>query len=221
MQVEKKLLKKLREEQLRLKVKIMLQNGFSTVNKICGIDVSFKTQRARTVAVGAAAIFCYKTKKLIEVISEKTHIDFPYIPTYLVYRELPVIERLVHKYRKSTDTIFMIDGHGILHPFGIGCASHIGVIFDIPTIGVAKKLLCGNIKKIPSEIGMYSEVKLDGQTVGYALKTTHRNMIYISPGHKICLKTALQVVLQFTKYKIPEPIRLAHLYSRECIKTVS
>jgi deoxyinosine 3'endonuclease (endonuclease V) len=32
----------------------------------------------------------------------------------------------------------LVDGNGILHTRGFGCASHIGVLMDIPSIGVGK-----------------------------------------------------------------------------------
>lgn len=32
----------------------------------------------------------------------------------------------------------MVDGNGILHSNGCGLASHLGVLLDIPTLGVGK-----------------------------------------------------------------------------------
>jgi deoxyribonuclease V len=73
-------------------------------------------------------------------------IKFPYIPTYLAYRELPLFEKLIEQL-KVRPSVLMVDGNGILHPYKIGIASHLGVVLDIPTIGVAKNLLCGEVKE--------------------------------------------------------------------------
>ena len=98
----------------------------------------------------------------------------------------------------------MIDGNGILHPRGVGIASHIGVLLDTPTIGVAKTLLCGEV------VG--DKVMYEGRLIGNALKSGKaKNPVYVSPGHKISFETAYRVTNEFCKYRIPEPLRQAHI----------
>ncbi len=106
----------------------------------------------------------------------------------------------------------MINGHGIAHPLFCGCASHIGVLTNIPTIGIATKLLHGMESEIPLVEGEYCNVNYRGQRVGVTfLSKKGCKPIIISPGHLITLDSAIQIVKQSLKsYKFPEPIRLAH-----------
>ncbi len=199
-------LKKLRDEQMRLKKSIKLEDDFSKIETVGGVDVAYDD-----MGYGACALYDFKSMKNIGSLTNKTEVEIPYIPTYLAFRELPVIEGLIKKL-KNKPTVLLLDGNGVLHPYGMGIASHVGVVLDIPTIGVAKKLLCGNLKKEVKRVGDYSQVEYEGKVIGYALKSSSRSkkFIYVSPGHKVSFKTALKVSKRFCKHKIPEPIREAH-----------
>lgn len=199
-------LKKLREEQMRLKKSIKLEDDFSELKTVGGVDVAYGDK-----GYGACALYDFESLKKIGNVTHKTEVEIPYIPTYLAFRELPVIEGLI-KNLKNKPTVLLIDGNGVLHPYGMGIASHVGVVLDIPTIGVAKKLLCGHLKKEVKRVGDYSQVEYEGRVIGYAFKSSPRTkkLIYISPGHKVSFDTALNVVKRFCKHKIPEPIREAH-----------
>jgi len=106
--------------------------------------------------------------------------------------------------------ILLIDGNGILHPYRAGIANHVGVTLDKPCIGIAKKLLLGKCKK-PKDIGEAEKINFGKGTVGFALLTKKNcRPIYISPGHRISLKTSLNIVKRFVRNKLPEPLRLAH-----------
>jgi len=196
-------LKHLRKEQIELSKKVTLREDFPEIEAVAGIDVAYPKSEFEK-ATGACVIMDYKTKDVIgeETISVKT--EFPYISTYLAYRELPVIEKLVKKLRIKP-TIFMFDGNGILHPYSIGLASHAGIVLNIPSIGVAKRLLYGNI--------INKEVFINGKKRGYIFLSSKKvkNPIYISPGHRVSFKTSLKIVKHFCKYKIPEPLRKAHI----------
>jgi deoxyribonuclease V len=199
-------LKKMREEQIRLKRLVKLQDDFSGIKTVGGVDVAYNGK-----GLGACAVYSFENLDILDRKTIEAKIDVPYIPTYLAFRELPVIEKVMNKLRDKP-TLLLIDGNGILHPYGMGIASHVGVKLDIPTIGVAKTLLCGNAIKQVNKVGDYSKVELEGELIGYAYKSSPRarKLIYISPGHKVSFKTALSVVKKFCKYKIPEPIREAH-----------
>ena len=137
-------------------------------------------------------------------------IKFPYIPTYLAYRELPLFEKLIEQL-KVRPSVLMVDGNGILHPYKIGIASHLGVVLDIPTIGVAKSLLCGEIK---------DDYIFEGEEkIGYAVYSS-KKPIFVSPGHRISLNTSVDVVRRFLRYRIPEPLRQAHILARSKIREV-
>jgi deoxyribonuclease V len=111
----------------------------------------------------------------------------------------------------STPTASMLDGNGVLHPFGFGLASHVGVSLDIPTLGVAKNLLCGNVEN--------NTVFIDDKKKGYVFSQSKRvkKPIYVSPGHKISFKSSLRIVKHLSSYKIPEPLRQAHIISKKNI----
>lgn len=198
---------KMREEQKRLKNKVRLRDAFSEVNTVAGVDVAYLDS-----AYGACVVYDFESKDIIEKKTVKSKITMPYIPTYLAFREIPVIEKLMKRIRNKP-TVLLVDGNGVLHPYGMGIASHVGVELDIPTIGVAKSLLCGTIKEEIKSKGDFSEVEFEGRTVGYAYLSSSRTKkpIYISPGHKVTFDSALSIVKRLCEYKIPEPLRSAHM----------
>lgn len=199
-------LKKLRNEQIELSKKVKTTDDFNEIKTVAGFDVAYPNNEFDD-ACGACVVMDYKTKQVTEekTVFAKTY--FPYIPTYLSYRELPVIKELVNSL-DSQPTILMLDGNGILHPYRFGLASHIGVLLDIPSIGVAKSLLIGEIKD--------NLVTINNEKRGYTLLLSKRaeKPIYVSTGHKISFKTSLDVVKYFCNYKIPEPLRRAHMLAK-------
>lgn len=196
-------LKKLRWEQKMLADQVLLEDSFKKVESVAGVDIAY----SNNVAFGAYVLFDYNGKIFEEHVI-KMKVDFPYIPTYLAYREYPIIEKLIRK-GESSPTVLMVDGNGILHPFKIGIATHVGLKLNISTIGAAKNLLCGKLKKMP-DIGQFSPVFYKGSVIGYGYRSTKHKPIYISPGHKISLKTTVKIVEHFCKNRIPEPLRRAH-----------
>ena len=187
------------------------------IKTIAGVDVSYPRCEQndlmdKELAIGAGVIFDYGTKKVIEEVIVETEIDFPYITTYLSFREAPVIGAVLKK-MSVRPTILMIDGNGILHPLGIGIASHFGVEYDIPTIGIAKSLLCGTPEFVPKNTGTAAKIFYNDKHIGYSLKSSTRakNPVYVSAGHKVSSETALKVVRRFCKTRVPEPTRQAHI----------
>jgi deoxyribonuclease V len=199
-------LKSMREEQNRLREQIVLEDDFHTIKTVAGVDVAY-----HKMGFGACTLFDYENLNLVASLTVQMKVNMPYIPTYLAFRELPIIDALINK-MQNPPTLLLIDGNGVLHPYGMGIASHVGVKLNIPTIGVAKNLLCGTVLDEVDSVGDYSEIEYEGNVVGYALKSSTRSKkpIYISPGHKVSFKTSLEVVKRFCAHKIPEPIREAH-----------
>lgn len=181
------------------------------IRMIAGVDQAFLDNR-----IISAIVVC---DNLSMNVVEKKHviakIDFPYIPGFLSFREGPPIMKVFKKLQNTPD-VLLVDGNGILHPRGIGLASHVGLLLNIPTIGVAKSLLCGKFKKVKG-IGSYSPVIYDSKTIGYVYKSKKNcKPIFISPGHKVSLKTSLKIVKNcIGEYKLPIPLRLAHLHANE------
>lgn len=150
----------------------------------------------------------------MEIIEEKACIErapFPYIPGLLSFREGPAILKAFEKLKKIPDVV-IFDGHGIAHPRGIGLASHMGLFIDIPTIGCAKKKLTGRHDDVGENVGDSSPILIDDQIVGSVLRTKKGvNPVFVSPGHKIGIDSAVSVVLRCLRgYRLPEPVRRAH-----------
>jgi deoxyribonuclease V len=161
-------------------------------------------------------MFDYKIKKEIGNTTVECEVEVPYIPTYLAFREFPVVKKLMENMEEEP-SLLLVDGNGILHPYGMGIASHIGVKLDVATVGVAKSQLCGKMKNIPSSAGSHSKIEFEGRLIGYAYKSSERTKkpVFVSPGHRTSFKTSLKVVKRFSKFKIPEPIRQAHKLATE------
>jgi deoxyribonuclease V len=188
--------------------KIIMKDDFDReIEFVCGVDVSYKKEIAHCSAV----IVKKKTLEVIEVVKSKSNIKHPYIPGLFILRESNPIRHTL-KLLKNPFQLLLIDGHGILHPRRCGLACYIGIITNIPTIGVAKSLLCGSIR--PD-----SFVKYDEDLLGYAIKRegSLKKMIYVSIGHKISLLTSVELVRSLTKMGelIPEPLRIADIVSKD------
>lgn len=136
----------------------------------------------------------------------------PYIPGLLGFREVPVLAEAFRRLPVKPDLI-LVDGHGIAHPKGLGVASHLGVVLDVPTIGVAKSVLRGTVEgDLPDVPGARAPLVWKGRLLGMALRTRRgANPLYISIGHRVSLATALDWVERTLRgRRLPEPTRLAH-----------
>jgi deoxyribonuclease V len=202
-------LAKLRKLQDEMSTRVILEDSFDgEVDTVCGIDVAY---RDRT-AFGAASVLSLSSGKVKEEVVVECNVNFPYIPTYLAFRELtPIINAL--KALKADPDIVMLDGNGILHPRRFGVACHVGVALDKPVFGAAKKPLCGqyNADEL-CNVGDSTPMMLDDEHVGYALLSSPRSSkpIFISPGHKISSDTSLRIAKDFVGHKMLKPIKAAH-----------
>jgi deoxyribonuclease V len=206
-------LKKLREEQINLRKKAILKDEFKEIDTVAGIDVAYPKNEFE-YACGACVVMDFKTKEIIEKKTIFWETDFPYISTYLFYREFPVIRELVN-ILKIDPTAFLFDGNGILHPYGIGLATQAGITLNKPSIGIAKRLLYGDISG--------NIVKINNVKKGNTFFSHERikRPIFVSPGHKISFESTLKIVKKLSKFKIPEPLRQAHILAKKKIKTKS
>jgi len=203
-------LKKLRKEQIELSKKVVLKDSFTKIETVAGIDIAYPKNEFEK-ACGACIVMDYKTKEVAEEKTVFNKTGFPYISTYLTYRELPIIKNLISRL-KTKPTVFMFDGNGILHPYGIGLASHIGVVLDIASIGVAKSLLYGEIKD--------DIVTIENKKRGIVFFSSNKvkKPIYISPGNKISFETSFKIVKNLSSFKIPEPLRQAHILANKNLR---
>jgi deoxyribonuclease V len=199
--------KKLRKIQEEIAKKIILEDKFTKpISKIAGFDLSFLYD----TAFAAGVVLDYKRMNVIEMKISSYRLNFPYIPTFLTFREgPPIIE--VYKKLKTKPDVILINGQGIAHPIFCGIASHVGVLLDIPSIGVAQNKLCGEFKE-PRKVGEKSVIMFENKKVGYAYKSQEDcRPLIISPGHKVSLETSLEIVKSTIKnHKLPEPIFISH-----------
>lgn len=204
--------KELRKLQRKIAKKVILEDDFpKSISSIAGFDLAFCDEEAFTSGV----VLDFVSLRLIDAKVIKTKLSFPYISTFLFFREGPPIIK-VHKKLKVKPDILMINGHGIAHPLFCGIASHVGVLLDKPSIGIAQNKLCGDYEE-PKKVGEASPLFYEGEKIGYVFKSMKNcKPIFISPGHKISLETSLKVVKECMKdHKLPEPLYLAHHLANE------
>jgi deoxyribonuclease V len=199
-----------KEIQLSLAKRVIAENEAINPRLVAGIDIS--SPDAQGVARGAVVVLRYPEFSMVEVEVVEGKITFPYIPGLLSFRESPLILATCERISNTPDLI-LIDGQGIAHPRRLGLASHVGLFLDLPTIGCAKSILCGQHRPVGEEVGSHAELLDNGELIGAALRTKSGvKPIYVSVGHKIDLASALQWVIKCCRgYRIPEPTRLAHL----------
>ncbi|MEW6571162.1 MAG: endonuclease V [Nitrospirota bacterium] len=204
---------KIIQAELKDRVRIVPFEG--ELGYIGGVDAAFCDKKV----LGVACVYKYPEIILIEDAFSIADVPLPYVPGYLSFREGPVIVDALKKLGTRPDVI-LFDGQGIAHPKGFGIASHIGVIMNIATIGCAKSKLIGEYVEPGSRRGQWSHLKYEGRIVGAVLRTRDNvRPIFVSPGHLIDLKTALEIALGSTlKYRIPEPLRRADRLSKETKK---
>lgn len=152
----------------------------------------------------------------------KSKCEFPYIPGLLAFREVPALLAALEELKTEPD-ILLCDAQGIAHPRRIGMATHVGLVTDKPSIGCAKSLLYGKYEEPGNAKGQNSPLVADaGETIGAVVRTRDGvQPVFVSIGHRIDLNKSVEVVLSCSlKYRIPEPLRLAHkLAAGEKIET--
>lgn len=209
--------------QNELASRVLQQDLFNPIHLIGGMDVSNNPHDPNQMVYAAVVTLDLKSLTLQSKAYTAQKQPFPYIPGFLGFRETPPLVSAFQQISKKPDLI-LVDGHGISHPRRLGIASHIGVLLDIPTIGVAKNILVGKPQgQLGNAIGDYIPLIANGEEVGVLLRTKSKcNPLIISPGHRISLKTAIEVVLAcMANYRLPEPTRYAHLTANECRKNYS
>lgn len=154
----------------------------------------------------------YASMTQVEVEYSTSHLDFPYIPTFLAFREGAAIKQVVRRLSAQVD-VFLLNAQGIAHPRRCGCASHLGVEIGKPTIGITQSLLYGEFLEEPSQQGDAVALTAEGEQVGWVLKPCEGSKpIYISPGHLVTTSTSLGLVKECLRgHRLPEPLQMAHV----------
>jgi len=201
--------KEAREQQDELAKMVDLSSSPQNIKIIAGVDVAFI--KKPPTGFCAITLYSYPELKHLKTYYELEIVGYPYIPGLLSYREGPLILQTLKKVEEEID-LFIFDGQGIAHPKRLGIASHLGVLLDKPSIGCAKSLLTGDYTEPGKTKGSRSELTdKTGNVIGTVLRTRDdTNPVFVSPGHKIGIKEASEIVLNCTtKYRLPEPTRIA------------
>ena len=199
-----------------LKDRIILKKSFSKVRTIGGGDVAYSKEE--NILFGAIVVLSFPGMEILDLATADGRITFPYIPTLLSFREGPILIKTFQRLKIKPDVI-IFEGQGIAHPRGMGLASHMGLWFDLPSIGCAKTpLLDGFISLGPSK-GSFEWIQKEGKKVGAVLRTKEKvKPLFVSPGHRIDLMTSIELILESCKgFRFPEPLRKAHQASRNML----
>jgi deoxyribonuclease V len=193
-----------------LKSRLLFKKLPKAINYVAGCDVSC----SKNTNLGWAGIVILTYPDFIRVEKKwaKGMLDFPYIPGLLSFREIPLLLEAFQKLEIEPDLI-LCDGQGIAHPRGLGLAAHLGLLIDKPSIGCAKKRLVGEFREVGSIKGDLSPLFYKGKKVGAVIRTkTGVKPLFVSPGYAVTIEDAIEMVLSCVdRYRIPEPIRQAHL----------
>ena len=220
-----------RKIQEKLREKWVGGDRFEGIRTVAGLDAAFvltgsqgfEASRNRWTALreanrAIAAVVLYKYPEMQELqrAHAEVRLQFPYVPGFLSFREIPALLAALGKLRQMPDLMFC-DGQGYAHPRRMGLATHLGIVLDRPTIGCAKSILIGKHEPLGNEKGEWTPM-LDGEErIGAALRTrTGVKPMYISQGHRISLETALRLTLSVCNGpRIPRPTRDADRYVSE------
>ncbi|SFU04293.1 deoxyribonuclease V [Halomonas saccharevitans] len=201
--------------QKRLTGRVEREDRLDSVRHLAGVDIGFEQDGAITRAAVVVLAWPPEDKGTFTVVERVVHREptrMPYVPGLLSFREVPAALGAFEKLTTRPQLV-MVDGQGIAHPRRVGVASHLGLWLDLPTIGVAKTRLCGRHEEPGPARGDWVPL-VDGpddETIGAVLRSRPRvKPIFVSPGHRVALATALDwVVACLGRTKLPEPTRLA------------
>jgi deoxyribonuclease V len=188
-------LREMQELQEAMRRRVMDQDDMGDIKRIAGVDVSYSGD----LAYAAAVIIDLSSGGLEERVHKKT-VRFPYVPTYLSFRELPSMEDVLHGLQ---DTLVFVDGQGQIHPRGFGIACHLGLRTGLPTIGAAKSLLMGDVDEKSGDI------TLNGKVKGRMTRAGGRKY-YVSVGHRVSLARAESLSREYLSSPHGDVLRMAH-----------
>jgi deoxyribonuclease V len=182
---------------------------------VAGADLSFEAHEERGPAPVFAGFVTLQLPELmpVERAGVATLAHFPYISGLLSFREVPPLLEAWSRLTRRPEAL-VADGQGLAHPRRFGLACHLGLVLDIPAIGVAKSLLVGTYDPVPDEVGAWTLLRHKGEVVGAALRLrAGASPVFVSVGHRIDLPGAIALALRCRgRTRVPETTRQAHLF---------
>ncbi|XP_035755115.1 endonuclease V [Egretta garzetta] len=228
-------------------------SGFAGLERVGGVDLSY-IKGDDTSACASLVVLSYPALEVLYEDCRMVAVSAPYVAGFLAFREVPFLVEAVQRLQQSPGSnrspgkercqslrahaadhleseVLFVDGNGLLHPRGFGVACHLGVLTDLPCIGVAKNLLQMDglvrdelhkeqIRSLQREGDTFPLTGASGRVLGMVLRSYNNSSkpLYVSVGHRVCLETAVRLVKSCCRYRIPEPIRQADIRSREYIR---
>ena len=213
-----------REIQLRLRERMEREDRIPKVEHVAGADIalelrgrgSWRTGEGRAIA----GVIVYRFPEMVEVerASSIQPLTFPYVPGLLSFREIPALLAAFESLRIPPDLIFC-DAQGYAHPRRFGLACHLGMLLDVPSIGVAKSVLIGECKEPALHAGSTAALvdAHTGEQIGAAVRTVNAvRPVYVSQGHRVSLERAIEFTLAVKDgFRIPRPTRDADHFVNE------
>ncbi len=195
--------------QTALRGRVVREDRIGAVRRVAGVDVGFEEDGRITRA--AVAVLDFPGLALVERAVVRVPTRFPYVPGLLSFREAPAVLAAFEQVTRAPDLI-LYDGQGIAHPRRFGIASHVGLLLDCPSIGVAKTRLVGVHRAPANRRGAWTPLREAGELIGAVLRTRAGvKPLYVSIGHRVSLETAVRWTLACaTRYRLPETTRWAH-----------
>lgn len=200
--------------QNEMRGRVSLTDSYPPIKRIAGLDVGYDPER--NLARAALVTMDMDALTPITDIVEYDIVHFPYVPGLLSFREAPVLMKALARLGSEMPDVLFVDGQGVAHPRRLGIAAHIGVLSGLPTIGIAKKKLCGRYEEPGNEQGSQTTLFDGKEQIGTVLRSrANVKPLFISPGHRISHDTAVTLVKRCLKgYRLPEPTRLADKLSK-------
>jgi deoxyribonuclease V len=198
--------------QQQLRGRIVSEDDFGTIRWAGGVDIGFEDDGAITRA--AAVVLGFPDLQLHEHVIVRRPTSYPYIPGLLSFREVPAALEALAALGTRPD-LLLCDGQGLAHPRRFGLACHLGLLSDIPAIGVAKTHLFGAYDPVGEERGSWQPMRDRNEVIGAVLRTRRGTKpLFVSIGHRVSLASGIELVLACRpKYRLPETTRWAHRYA--------
>ncbi|MCX7962643.1 MAG: deoxyribonuclease V [Burkholderiales bacterium] len=194
--------------QQRLAPRVERRDRLPEVRTVAGVDASY--DEARKLALAAVAVLAFPGLQRLDQAIARVPVAFPYVPGLLSFRELPAVLAAFERLRALPDLV-LCDGQGIAHPRRFGIASHLGLLLDLPTIGVAKTRLVGEHRAPPDRRGAWTPLTDRDEAIGAVVRTRKgAKPLYVSIGHRVSLASAVRWTMACTtRYRLPETTRAA------------
>lgn len=195
-------------QQIEMRRRLVVRRLEPLPRFVAGADVAFSPK----TVLAAAVVYDREARQIVEIVHATRPVEFPYIPTFLSFREGPAVLQAIRSLKHPFGVI-CFDGQGYAHPRRCGFASHMSIELDVPGVGVAKSRLIGTFDDPAPEAGASSPLVDKGEQIGLVLRTRPRvRPLFISVGHKVDLDSAAELVMACcTKYRVPEPTRQADI----------